>query len=271
MAEPVRVDASANSGGLPWLPEAIRLLERLETTQSDAIEQASQWCAEAIASDGLVHLFGTGHSRIPVEEMFPRYGSYPGFNPMVELSMTFHTQVVGANGQRQAMFIERMPGLAEVILSNFAFGSTDVMMVFSAGGLSAVPVEMARGARRRGLRVIAVTSVAQSMSDEPNPLVGSRLLDEADLVIDLCTPHADAMIEIEGLETPVGPGSSLAAVAIVNAIKVRTAQLLVARGAMPPVITRASVVGAERSRQLFDDAYREHALRIARRTIATEE
>jgi len=274
VAEPVRIDASSTSstrGRVPWLPEAVRLLERLEATQSDAIEQASQWCAEAIASDGLVHLFGTGHSRIPVEEMFPRYGSYPGFNPIVELSMTFHTQVVGANGQRQAMFIERMPGLAEVILSNFAFGPTDVMMVFSAGGLSAVPVEMARGARRRGLRVIAVTSVAQSMSDEPNPLVGSRLLDEADLVIDLCTPHADAMIEIEGLETPVGPGSSLAAVAIVNAIKVRTAQLLVAREAMPAVITRASVVGAERSRQLFDDAYREHALRIARRTIATEE
>ena len=79
------------------------------------------------------------------------------------------------------------------------------------------------------------------------------------------------MIEIEGLETPVGPGSSLAAVAIVNAIKVRTAQLLVARGAMPAVITRASVVGAERSRQLFDDAYREHALRIARRTMTMEE
>ena len=82
----------------------------------EAIETASHWCADAIAADGLVHLFGTGHSRIPVEEMFPRYGSYPGFNPMVELSMTFHTQVVGANGQRQAMFIERTPGLAEVIL-----------------------------------------------------------------------------------------------------------------------------------------------------------
>ncbi len=77
------------------------------------IEQASQWAADTIAAGGLVHLFGTGHSRIPVEEMFPRYGSYPGFNPMVELSMTFHTQVVGSNGQRQAMAIERMPGLAE--------------------------------------------------------------------------------------------------------------------------------------------------------------
>ena len=96
--------------------EARALLDGWPTTQADAIETASHWCADAIAADGLVHLFGTGHSRIPVEEMFPRYGSYPGFNPIVELSMTFHTQVVGANGQRQAMFIERTPGLAEVIL-----------------------------------------------------------------------------------------------------------------------------------------------------------
>jgi uncharacterized phosphosugar-binding protein len=249
---------------LPWLAAATDLLQQVGDTQAGAIETASQWAAEAIAADGLVHLFGTGHSRIPVEEMFPRYGSYPGFNPLVELSMTFHTQVVGANGQRQAMFIERTPGLAEVILSNFSFGPKDVMIVFSAGGTTAVPVEMARGSRRRGLRVIAVTSVSQSMSSAVDPLVGSRLLDEADLVIDLCTPAADALVDVPGLDTPVGPGSTVSAVAIVNSIKVRTAELLTERGAMPPVITRASVVGDERSRVLFESAYREHARRIAR-------
>src|SRR5215216_5001822 len=138
-----------------FIAAARGLLDRLEA-QSAAIDETSRLCADAIAGDGLVHLFGTGHSRIPVEEMFPRYGSYPGFNPIVELSMTFHTQVVGANGQRQAMYIERMPGLAEVVLSNFSFGSYDVMIVFSASGHTAVPVEMALGAKRRGLKVIAV-------------------------------------------------------------------------------------------------------------------
>ena len=188
--------------------------------------------------------------------MFPRYGSFPGFNPIVELSMTFHTQVVGANGQRQAMYIERQPGLAEVILSNFRFGPRDVMVVFSASGLTAVPVEMARGARRRGLRVIAVTSVAQSMSAPPDPRAGARLLDEADLVIDLCTPEADALVFVNGLDTPVGPGSTIAAVTIVNAIKVRVAELLVEGG--------AHAAGTDSSldrgrggvlRALFDKAY----------------
>ena len=247
-----------------WLGQAQELLVRIGNTQAAAIEQASQWCAETIGADGLVHLFGTGHSRIPVEEMFPRYGSYPGWHAMIELSMTFVGEGVGTNAQRQAMFIERVPGLAEVILSNYEFGQRDAMIVFSASGLTAVPVEMARGARRHGLRVIAVTSVAQSMSAAPDPAAGARLLDEADLVIDLCTPVADALSSVENLATPVGPGSTIAAVAIVNSIKVRVAELLSERGLMPPVITRAAVVGQEQSSGLFEEAYREHARRLAR-------
>jgi uncharacterized phosphosugar-binding protein len=254
--------------GTAWIDAGIALLEKVRDTQADAIERASQVCAEAIAADGLVHLFGTGHSRIPVEEMFPRYGSYPGFHPIVELSMTFHTQVVGANGQRQAMFIERVPGLAEVILSNFQFGPKDALMVFSVSGLGAVVVEMARGARRRGLPVIAVTSVTQSKAEKVEDGVGSRLMDEADIVIDLCTPPGDALCWLDGLETPVGPGSTLTEVAIADAIKVRTAELLLAMGKLPPVITSAAVVGRRRSNELFEAAYREYARRAAR-SLAT--
>jgi uncharacterized phosphosugar-binding protein len=256
-------------GDTDWIKAGIAVLEKIRDTQAGAIERASEVCAEAIAAGGFVHLFGTGHSRIPVEEMFPRYGSYPGFHPIVELSMTFHTQVVGANGQRQAMFIERTPGLAEVILSNFRFGQKDAVMVFSASGLGAVVVEFARGARRRGLPVIAVTSVAQSKAGEIEEAVGARLLDEADIVIDLCTPVADALCRLEGLpETPVGPGSTLAAVAVTDAIKVRTAELLLARGKLPPVITSVAEVGRRRSDELFEAAYREHARRAAR-SLAT--
>jgi uncharacterized phosphosugar-binding protein len=247
-----------------WFLEARQVLDRIERTQAAGIEDASRICARTIAADGLVHMFGTGHSRMPVEEMFPRYGSFPGFHPIVELSLTFHTQVVGANGQRQAMFIERVPGLAEEILKNFELRPDDAMLVFSASGLSAVVVEMARGARRRGLPVIAVTSVAHSQAGEVDPEVGARLCDEADVVIDLCTPPADALCSLAGVDTPVGPGSTLAAISIANAIKVRTAELLLEQGALPPVITSASVVGSDRSRELFDQAYREHARRAAR-------
>jgi uncharacterized phosphosugar-binding protein len=242
---------------------AHELLARV-AEQDEELERAADICAQAIGSGGLVHLFGTGHSRIAVEEMFPRYGSYPGFHPIVELSMTFHTQVVGANGQRQAMFIERVEGLGDVILSNFDLRPPDAMIVFSAGGLGAVPIEVARGARERGLPVIAITSLAATDAGQSSHSSGSRLRDHADVVLDLCTPPADALVELDGLETPVGPGSTIAAVALANEVKVRTAARLVEREAMPPVITSPAVVGAEESRRLFDAAYAEHARRAAR-------
>jgi uncharacterized phosphosugar-binding protein len=247
----------------PFLDAAKALLTRIQETQAAAIEAASRVCAEAIGAGGLVHCFGSGHSRIPVEELFPRYGSYPGFNPLVELSMTFHTQVVGANGQRQAMFIERVEGLAEAILSNFELEPPDVMVVFSVGGLTAVPIEMAQGARRRGLPVVAVTSVEHSLAATPTHSSGTRLLDHADVVVDLCTPPGDALVALDGLDTPVGPGSTIAAVAIANELKSETAALLVERGSMPPVLTSRALVGPERSRELFDAAYAEHARRLS--------
>ncbi|MBT8203125.1 MAG: SIS domain-containing protein [Acidimicrobiia bacterium] len=246
-----------------WLAEARVLLDRLEETQMEAIDAAAQICADAIGAGGLVHLFGAGHSRIPTEEMFPRYGSYPGFHPMVELSMTFHTQIVGSNGQRQAMFIERAAGLAEVILSNYHFGTHDALIVFSVSGRSAVPIEMAIGARRRGLPVVAVTSRDESLAAVSLHQTGTRLLDHADVVIDLGTPPGDALVGLDGLDEKVGPGSTFLYVAVANEIKVQTAARLVERNAMPAVITSASQVGEERSRDLFDAAYADHATRLA--------
>ena len=127
-------------------------------------------------------------------------------------------------------------GLAEQILANFHFGPADAMIVFSVGGLSAVPLEMAIGARDRGMTVIAVTSLAESIAAAPHP-TGTRLADHADIVIDLCTPVGDAMVTIDGLTSPVGPGSTLAYAAVVNEIKVQTAEILVGLHRMPPVIT----------------------------------
>ncbi len=251
-----------SSGGAgQWTRRAVEVMLQIQETQGEAIAQAAEWCADAIEADGLVHLFGSGHSRMAVEEMFPRYGSYPGFHPIAELSMTFHTQVVGANGQRQAMFVENTSGLAEVVLSNFAFAPTDVMLVFSVSGTSTVPVEIAQGAKKRGLRTIAVTSVPHSNASEAR--AGTRLKDVADLVIDIGTPPGDALVHLPGLDTPVGPGSTAATVAVVNELKVQTAELLVAHGAHPPVLSAAAVVGAERSAELFNAAYDQHAVRIA--------
>ena len=120
------------------------------------------------------------------------------------------------------MFIERVEGLAEAILRNFDLHPPDAMIVFSAGGTTAVPIEMAMGARTRGLPVVAVTAVEASRQSRSGHSSGTRLLDHADVVLDLCTPPGDALVAIAGLDTPVGPGSTIAAVALANELKVRT-------------------------------------------------
>lgn len=247
-----------------WTSSALRMLEALLEREAENLETAANWCADSIAGGGLVHLFGTGHSRMTVEEMFPRYGSFPGFHPIVELSMTFHTQVVGANGQRQAMFIERQEGLAEVILRNFNFSPADTFMIVSNSGTTAVPIEVALGAKARGMKVIALTGVAHSTASPSGHSSGTRLMDHADLVIDLGTTVGDAMVKLDGLDTPVGPGSTLTGVQIVNEIKVRVAELLVAAGQPPLVLTSGTVVGSERSDELFNAAYDEYSRRLAR-------
>jgi uncharacterized phosphosugar-binding protein len=235
-----------------WIRAAVDIVERLAESQAHAIESAAQIAARSIADDGVVYAFGTGHSRMPVEEIFPRYGSYPGFQPLVELSMTFHTQVVGANGQRQAMFIERVEGLAAQILANFRLRPVDSMLIFCVSGLNAVPIEMAMGAKKAGLPVIVVTSLQEAHASKPRHPSGTRLSDHADVVIDLGSPIGDAICSVPGLDVPVGPVSTFTAVDVVNEIKVRVAELLTAQSAMPSVITSARLVGQERSNELFE-------------------
>src|SRR5215217_4503812 len=165
------------TAALNYLTQARAILDRIESTQMDSIERAAEICAQAIAGDGLVHLFGTGHSRIFVEEMFPRHGSFPGFHPIVELSLTFHNLVVGSNGQRQAMFLEHVEGFGQVILRNFVFSAPDCFLLFSNSGINEVVVDIALEAKRFGMPVIAVVSVEHCTASSSNHSSGKKLTD----------------------------------------------------------------------------------------------
>jgi uncharacterized phosphosugar-binding protein len=198
-----------------------------------------------------------------VEELWPRYGSYPGFHPMVELSLTAHHQVAGANGQRQAMFIENTSGLAAQILRNYSFGADDSLIAISSGGTSVVTVEVAEQFQAKGMPVIAITSLAHSMLSTAKAPSGNRLFEAADIVLDTCTPVGDAVVTLPGLVPPVGPTTTVAGATLANMLKVRTAELLLEAGVVPHVLPAALVVGSEASAAAFDAAYDEHARRIA--------
>src|SRR5258708_1665685 len=143
-----------------YFQEAMSRLRPLLDGQREALDRAAALCTEAIASGGLVHLFGCGHSRMMCEEMTPRQGCFVGWHTIVELGLTFHNLIVGPNGLRQSLHLEKTLGYAEQILRNFAFGPRDGLIVISTSGIRYVIVEMAEGAKRRGLPVIALLSKA---------------------------------------------------------------------------------------------------------------
>ena len=231
--------------------------------QDALIQQTADLFTATILRGQMVHLFASGHSRIMVEEMWPRYGSFPGFNPIVELSLTFHNLVVGANGQRQAMFLENVSGLAARILRNFDLKAGDSALVISSSGCNVVPVEIAEEFQRRGVRVVALISTAHSEASTARHREGKKLQDFADIVLDTGAPVGDAMVHIEGLETPVAPGSTVGGCLMVNAIKAEIADRLTKAGQPPKVLTAAAVCGAEKATALFEAAYDEHARRLA--------
>lgn len=249
---------------LDYLAAAQQIIQRVHDTQLERIAAAAHMCAQSISRGGLVHLFGTGHSRMAVEEMFPRYGSFPGFHPIVELSLTNHTGVVGANGQRQAMYLERVEGFGEVILSNFTFGPDDVMMVFSTSGTNGVVVDVALGAKARSMPVITVTALEYSKLLPAGHSSGKKLLDIGDINIDNCAPIGDSMVHVRGVDVPVGPGSTIGNTAVVNCIKCLVAQELADLGQPPLVLAGAYVMGAEASAQRFEDVYNDHRERTRR-------
>jgi uncharacterized phosphosugar-binding protein len=252
-----------SSPGEDYLEKCRGLIESVEL-QMPAIRQAADWFAQTILAGRMVHCFGSGHSRILVEEMWPRYGSFPGFNPIVELSLTFHNLVVGANGQRQAMFLENVSGLAERILRNYDLSAQDSALVVSSSGCNLVPIEMAQGFRAAGMKVVVLVSKRHSEASESKYPSGKRLQDFADLVLDTGAPVGDAMVKIEGLETPVSPGSTVGGCMVVNAIKAEVAERLTKAGRPPKVLSGSAVVGAERAVALFEGAYDEHARRLAK-------
>ena len=256
--------AGAAAGPAADYLERCRGLVDTVAAQQPEIRRAADWFAEAILAGGMVHVFGSGHSRIMVEEMWPRYGSFPGFNPIVELALTFHTPVVGANGQRQAMFLENVPGLAERILRNFDLKPPDAALVVSSSGCNVVSVEMAEGFRARGLKVVAIVSLRHCEASQSRHPRGVKLPDVADLVLDTGAPAGDAMVNVPGLANPVSPGSTVGGCLLVNAVKAEVADRLTRAGRPPKVLTAPALVGGKASEALFEAAYDEHARRMAR-------
>src|SRR5215471_19145221 len=218
------------------------VLAKIWETQAGNIEKASAAMADAIASGGLVHMFGSGHSVLPVQDMFPRYGAYPGFRPLMDMRLMW-SNVIGSGGAKGLLWLERREGYAQVLFENEPIRKGDVMLVFSHGGLNAVAIEVLMEAKERGLTAVAVTSMDNYAKREATHSSGKKLADVADIVIDNCTPAEDALVSIDGWNAPVAAGSTVAFIIIAMSIMAQVAAGLAAKGHTPPVFVSPNVVG----------------------------
>jgi uncharacterized phosphosugar-binding protein len=247
------------NAALTYFEKTSALLESLRKTQLPQIERAAELCADRISKGGLVFLFGNGHSRMMCEEMIPRQGCYPGFVALVELALSNHANIVGTNGLRAPLHLEKFEGYAEEILKGFKFGPHDAMIVISTSGIRPVIVEMAMGAKKRGLPVVGILSLAHCRQAASGHSSGRKLMDVADFVIDNQCPPGDCVLELEGLEWRTGPTSTVTGGMIMNMIRCSTAERLLARGFKPTLLPSHQFVGnasAQEQLDRFYEAYR---------------
>ena len=215
---------------LEWLKNAHGIMEKLEATQLENIKKAATVMADSIEAGRWVHTFGCGHATIPVEEMYPRIGSFVGFHPLCELPLTFFTQIIGQMGIHQFLFLERAEGYGQEIMKNYDFDSKDCMWIFSHTGINAVNIDMALEAKKRGMKVIVYGSASETGDKASRHSSGKNLFQLADIVVDSCVPLVDASVPLKNHFDKVGPLSTLSFVTMVWMTITTVAEILADRG-----------------------------------------
>ena len=208
---------------LEWLKNAHGIMEKLEATQLENIKKAATVMADAIEAGRWVHTFGCGHATIPVEEMYPRIGSFVGFHPLCELPLTFFTQIIGQMGIHQFLFLERAEGYGQEIMKNYDFDSKDCIWIFSHTGIN---------------------------------------FQIADIVVDSCVPLVDASVPLKNHFDKVGPLSTLSFVTMVWMTITTVAEILADRGVKLYIHPSHNVPGDTTAHERLDAAIAEYQRKV---------
>jgi len=228
------------------------VLGAIHSTQQRQIEQAGEMMASAIAAGNRVYLFGSGHSVIPVMDVFPRYGSFVGFFPLYDPRLMW-SNVIGPGGARELLWIETREGYAEIFLQSYDLRSGDVMTVFSHGGLNAAPIEAALYAKKKGLKVVSVSSLENARTSKARHSTGKKLPDIADIAIDNCVEPEDAQVDV-GNPEKIAAGSTMAAVFVAMSLVAETGARLARKGIKLQTFVSPNVAGIEKdhNQKVFD-------------------
>ncbi len=228
----------------------VRLLGEIQRSQATAIDRAADVIFSSLAADGVLHVFGSGHSHLVAEEAFHRAGGLVPVNAMTEVFLTPLTP------PRKSGRLERVSGIAAILLDYHEPRPEEVLLIISNAGINPVPVELALEAKARGLTVIAITSLRHAQTVSSRHASGKRLFEVADLVIDNCGEAGDGAVAFPGLVEKVGPTSLLAGAFILNSIVCGVVERFVTKGLTPPVYLSANLPGGDEHNRRLEAKYR---------------
>ena len=223
-----------------YLDKITRLLAQIEADETDVMARASDAVADVICRDGVVHVFGCGHSHLPALDTFYRAGGLACVSPVLDEDLMLH------DGAAKSSRMEKMSGIAAEVFRRHDIKPDDVMVVISASGKNAAPVEMLRAAKAAGVPTVAISSSAYRAH-------GAVLLDEADIPIDCKVPHGDAVIDVGDMK--MGGLSTYASLFILNSVLIDGAKKALARGVVPPIYPSGNVEGGTAKNVALEERY----------------
>ena len=217
-----------------YLENIIHLLNKLENTQDNIIDQVADICAECIYNDGMLYFFGTGHSHMICEEPFYRAGGLACIYPILETDLMLH------EGASKSSSYERLEGLGNIVVANTNLSKGDVLFLVSNSGRNCAVIDAAMEAKKRGAITVAITSMDHTTKVTSRHSSGLNLYQVCDYVLDNGGELGDASVELVGLGQKIAPTSSVLDITLVNLILVNTVERLLKKGIKPPVFMSAN-------------------------------
>ena len=233
-----------------YLRNIQKLLEKLENTQEQVIEQVAEVCADCIYNGGLLYFFGTGHSHMICEEPFYRAGGLASICPILETDLMLH------EGASKSSSYERIEGLGNVVISHTELGKNDVLFLISNSGRNCAVIDAALEAKKRGAITVAITSMNHTTNVTSRHSNGLNLYQVCDFVLDNCGEVGDASVSLEGLSQKIAPTSSVLDITLVNLVIVNTVERLLAMGMVPPVFTSANTDQGDKANKSILETYK---------------
>lgn len=220
------------------------LLNVVYEKEHENIEAAAKLCSHAIENNGVIQVFGSGHSIGFGMEMHSRIGDLVPVHQMDTHDFVLTGKTTYADFKDQNNIFERRPGIADKLYDLYNVGKEDVFIIISNSGINGVVIDLAITAKERGHKLIVVTSWKHTLAEGSRHPSGKKLYEFADVVIDNCGPQGDALLDTEKNER-ICSVSSITGALIAQSIGTETVKDLLSKNIVPPVLWDETVEGGK--------------------------